>query len=239
MPPVAFDRSLFCLRDDARLTPTSCPDPPHLDAVSHHPYGIQGPLWHALNPDDAAVPDVYKIARVLHAAERAGHVRAGWTKAAVGHGDLLGQLARPTRTGFPSPSRRAGSSRRCTCSGARASTPFSGCRSSTRRRSRATATTYQAGLYYLGGAPKPAAQAFRFPFVTRRLNRGTDRRRGVALRAPASSRSRCDDGGRWAVVRRLRAQSDQVFKRVLPIRGRAVLRAQADPDTSLAWTQGG
>ena len=74
MQPVAFDRALFCLRNNARLTPVSCPDPPHLDALSHHPYGIGGPLWHALNADDVAVPDVYKLARVLHAAERARHV---------------------------------------------------------------------------------------------------------------------------------------------------------------------
>jgi hypothetical protein len=30
-----------------------------------------------------------------------------------------------------------------------------------------------------------------------------------------------------------------VFAVVLPVRGRAVLRAQADPETSLTWTQGG
>jgi hypothetical protein len=46
-------------------------------------------------------------------------------------------------------------------------------------------------------------------------------------------------GGKWVVLRRLRVHADQVFGAVLPIRGRAVLRAQADPDTSLPWTQGG
>ena len=45
MQPVAFDRSLFCLRDNARLTPLSCPDPPHLDAQSRQrsPRGSAGP----------------------------------------------------------------------------------------------------------------------------------------------------------------------------------------------------
>jgi hypothetical protein len=41
------------------------------------------------------------------------------------------------------------------------------------------------------------------------------------------------------VIRRLAVRSGQVFQAVLPIRRRAVLRAQADPDTSLPWTQGG
>jgi hypothetical protein len=40
-------------------------------------------------------------------------------------------------------------------------------------------------------------------------------------------------------LRRLRVQSDQVFVAVLPVRGRAMLRAQSDADTSLNWTQGG
>jgi hypothetical protein len=55
------------------LTPLACSDPPHLDAISHHPYGIGGPFWHALNPGDASIPDMDKIARVLKAAERWHH----------------------------------------------------------------------------------------------------------------------------------------------------------------------
>jgi hypothetical protein len=37
---------------------------------------------------------------------------------------------------------------------------------------------------------------------------------------------------------RLAVRADHVFDVVLPIRGRATLRAQADPGTSIAWTQG-
>jgi hypothetical protein len=29
-------------------------------------------------------------------------------------------------------------------------------------------STYQAGVYYMNGQPKPSATAFRFPFVTQR-----------------------------------------------------------------------
>ena len=49
--------------------------------------------------------------------------------------------------------------------------------------------TYQAGLYYLNGAAKPAARAFRFPFVTKRVNRGHVYAWGRAP-APAGWRSR-------------------------------------------------
>jgi hypothetical protein len=95
----------------------------------------------------------------------------------------------------------------------------------------------QAGLYYLGGAAKPAAQAFRFPFVTRRLSRGRIEAWG---RAPRGGGITIEQrrAGRWVVVRRLAVRAGQVFDVVLSVRGRATLRAQADPGTSLAWTQG-
>jgi hypothetical protein len=99
-------------------------------------------------------------------------------------------------------------------------------------------STYQAGLYYLTGAPKPAAEAYRFPFVTRRLNHGRIQAWG---RAPRGGELAIEEQrrGRWVVLRRMLMRTDQVFHAVLPVRGRAVLRAQADPDTSLAWTQAG
>lgn len=139
-----------------------------------------------LNADDVAVPDVYKLARVLHAAVRDGHVRpAGPKRLWV------------TELSWDSSPR---------------------------------------GLFYLGGVAKPAAQAFRFPFVTRRLSRGRIQAWG---RAPRGGRIAIEQqrGSRWVVLRRLAMRSDQVFDVVLSVRGRATLRAQADPVTSLAWTQ--
>jgi hypothetical protein len=236
MQPVAFDRSLFCLRDNARLTPVSCPDLPHLDALSHHPYGIGGPLWHALNADDVAVPDVYKLARVLHAAERAGHVRpAGqkrlwvteisWdTSPPDPHGVPLAKQARWLEQALYVLWRQGVDTVLWLQIVDSPPVPSYG-------------ATYQSGLYYLGGEAKPAAQAFRFPFVTRRMSRGRIEAWG---RSPRGGRITIQQrrAGRWVVVRRLALRADQVFDVVLPMRGRATLRAQADPVTSLAWTQG-
>jgi hypothetical protein len=67
-PPVDFYRTVFC-RPGAPLSQLGCPDAVHLDGVDHHPYGVGGPEWHALNPGDVAVPDIYKITRVLTEAE--------------------------------------------------------------------------------------------------------------------------------------------------------------------------
>ena len=96
--------------------------------------------------------------------------------------------------------------------------------------------TYQAGLYYLGGAAKPAAQAFRLPFVTRRLNTAQIDAWG---RAPAAGNVEIERlrGRRWVLLRRLRVRVGEVFTATLEVRGRAILRAQVDAQTSLAWTQ--
>ena len=98
--------------------------------------------------------------------------------------------------------------------------------------------TYQAGLYYLDGAAKPAAQAFRFHFVTQRLNSAQI---GAWGRAPAAGNVAIERlrGRRWVLVRRLTVRAGQVFTANLAVRGRAILRAQGGGQTSLVWTQRG
>lgn len=236
MPPVAFDRALFCLRDNAHLTPSRCPAPPHFDALSHHPYGIRGPLWHALNPDDAAVPDVYKIARVLHAAEHAGHVRPAGAKQ-LWVSEISWDSSPPDPEGVPVAEQARWLEQALYVLWRQGVDTVLWLQIVDSPPIPNYGSTYQAGLYYLGGAPKPAAQAYRFPFVTQRLNKGHIEAWG---RAPHAGKLAIEvlRAGRWAVLRRLRVHTDQVFQAVLAIHGRAVLRAQGDPDTSLAWVQG-
>jgi hypothetical protein len=234
MPPVQFDRYLFCL--NARLAPTGCPDPPHLDAVDHHPYGIEGPLWHALNADDAAVPDMDKIARVLHAAERHGHVlprgpKALWateiswdSKPPDPHGVPIQKQARWLEQAFYVLWRQGVDT--VLWLQVVDSPPIP-----------SYAASYQAGLYYLNGQPKPAAQAYRFPFVTQRLEGSRVQAWGIAPGGGSLAIEKLVRG-QWKVVRRLSVRSRHVFQTTLTLRGRAVLRAQVGGQTSLTWTQG-
>jgi hypothetical protein len=237
MPPVAFDRTLFCLRDDARLTPLGCPDPPHLDALSHHPYGIQGPLWHALNPDDAAVPDIYKIARVLHAAEDAGHVAPAGPKR-LWATEISWDSSPPDPEGVPVAEQARWLEQALYVLWRQGVDTVLWLQIVDAPPVPSYGATYQAGLFDLAGVAKPAAESYRFPFVTRRLNHGHIEAWG---RAPHGGRIAIEARrhGRWTVLRRIAVRSDQVFQAVLGVRGRAILRAQADPDTSLPWTQGG
>jgi hypothetical protein len=236
IPPVAFDRTLFCLRGGSRLKPMKCPNPAHLDAVSHHPYGIGGPLWHAENADDAAVPDIDKIARVLRAAERfhrvlpRGHKQLWVTEISWDsdppdpNGVPIAEQARWYEQAMYVLWRQDVSTVLWLQIVDSPPIPNYG-------------STYQAGIYYLNGQPKPSAVAFRFPFVTRRLNRGHVQAWG---RAPQAGKLTIKEqrGGSWRVLKRLTMRSRQVFVATLSLRSRVVLEATVGSQTSLPWTQG-
>ncbi len=53
--------------------PPACPDPPHLDAVDHHPYSLS-PNRPAANRGDISLADLGKITTIVSAANRYGHV---------------------------------------------------------------------------------------------------------------------------------------------------------------------
>jgi hypothetical protein len=234
MPPVQFDRDLFCL--NPLLAPTSCPNPPHLDALDHHPYGIEGPLWHALNPDDAAVPDLYKITRVLHAAERVGHVLPRGPKA-LWATEISWDTRPPDRHGVPIATQARWLEQAFYVLWRQGVDTVIWLQVVDSPPIPTYASSYQAGLYYRDGKPKPDAEAYRFPFVTQRVKGSRVQAWG---RAPqrGSVAIEVQSGQHWQVVRRLPVDDHQVFVTTLTLPGRAVLRAQLGTETSLTWTQG-
>jgi hypothetical protein len=93
--------------------------------------------------------------------------------------------------------------------------------------------SYESGLYYVNGQPKPAATAFRFPFVAAR--RGPDTVY-VWGRAPAGGRLRIERRRRSTVLATVTVKPDQVFTSALRLRGPVALQAQVGSQTSLSWT---
>ncbi len=68
MYPVVFTRELLCLHG-SRLAPERCPRPAHLDGLDHHPYSLT-PTLRARVTGDVSVPDIWRLTRILHAAQR-------------------------------------------------------------------------------------------------------------------------------------------------------------------------
>jgi hypothetical protein len=99
---------------------------------------------------------------------------------------------------------------------------------------RPSSTALDAGLYFANGRPKPAATAFRFPFVTVRRNATTLMAWG---HAPIAGRLRIQrrSGRRWLTVKAIRVRRFETFFVGVPQRGAATLRAAIGSTTSLPW----
>jgi hypothetical protein len=235
IPPVAFYRDLFCLQDNRKLSPLSCPDPPHLDAISHHPYGIGGPLWKALTPDDAAVPDVYKITRVLNAAERTHHVLPRGRKQ-VWDTEISWDSNPPDPQGVPIQKQARWVEQTMYVLWSQGVDTILWLQIVDSPPIPNYGATNQGGSYYLDGQPKPSAQALRFPFVTQRKGKKKVLAWG---RTPQAGRLKIQvlRGRRWVTIKRMRVRNRQVFTATLPLRHRFVARAVLGGQQSLTWTQ--
>jgi hypothetical protein len=93
------------------------------------------------------------------------------------------------------------------------------------------------GLYFYSGRPKPAATAFRFPFVTSRLDSRRVRVWGRAPSAGPLTISLRVGPARWLPVARIPVTAKSVFLATLRLRGTVVLRAQVGRSVSLPWTE--
>jgi hypothetical protein len=233
MQPVVFYRTLFCLRGRVALTPTSCPHPVHFDALDHHPYSIKGPLWHAINADDVSIPDMYKITRVLRAAERAHHVLPAGPKS-VWATEIEWDTDPPDPHGVPIQRQARWLEQALYVLWSQGVSTVMWLQIVDQPPIPNYASTYQGGLYFLNGGAKPALTAYRFPFVVTNLGHGSARAWG---RAPSSGSLSIErrSGSTWTVIRRLQARAHQVFDVVLRVGAGAGLRATMTGSTSLMW----
>ncbi len=239
--PLAFLRELLCL--NGKLRGTKCPSKPRFDILAHHPINLSGgPRQSARDPDDASSPDMKHVARVLRAAERAHTIRGGGKRHPLWVTEFWWES-------FPEPP-----------SGDR---PVPGLEKHGRwveetlyllwKAGVSTAIYYQLrddkldpqrpdqslqiGLFLEGGAAKPAATAFRFPFLTHGGSGGV-RAWG---KAPAGGKLRIErkTKGGWRKVGGQKVRPGEVFTERLKVGGRAQLRARVAGLKSLIWKQGG
>jgi hypothetical protein len=240
MPPVQFYRDLFCLRQEGQqgnltLRPLPCSDPPHVDAIDHHVYGVYGPLWYAINPDDVATPDTYRLTRVLAAARRFHHVMPSGPKAQwVTEISWSSKPPNPRGVPLQEHARWYEQAMYVLWRQGIHTILFFMLRDATPT---AAGPGPKGGLYFLNDKPKPAATAYRFPFVTERLTAGEVQ---VWGRSPQAGILRVERlrAGRWTTLRTLHVRKQAVFLTIVALRGAALLRAHVHEQSSLTWSQG-
>ena len=237
MHPVAFERALLCLGENLKES-AGCPGPTYFDAFDSHPYGISGPTTTAYYADDISVPDVHKLTTVVRAAQQAGTAMPHGVK-----GNWVTEISWDTDPPDPEAVPIQEESRWLEQSlyilwkqGVSTilwwqlvdSPPIPN-----------YADTYQAGVFFLNGAAKPGATAFRFPFITFRTSRKLVTGWG---RAPTTGtlivQKQLLRGG-WDTIARTRVSAQQVFEIPFALRGSGTLRAKLVRYTSLTWKQAG
>jgi hypothetical protein len=234
--PLEFLRGLLCLRG-SRLKPVRCPRPARFDVLSDHPIAVGSPTESAASPLDVTTPDIWRLTRVLRAAERRRLVRPAGRRRPLWVTEFWYDSSPPDPLGVPLARQarwyeqdlyqfwRQGA-RVAVALQLRDLPPGKGYR-----------FTSQSGVYFLDGAPKPSRTAFRFPLVARRL----DRRRVLVWGiAPRGGRVRIEArrGGRWRTLATPRTPGrPHPFVARVRLPKRTLLRARLGTEASLAWRQ--
>ncbi len=232
--PAFFWRVVLCQQQSrGLLASTHCSDPPHFDVLAHHPYSVGEPSTKALNPDDVSIPDMWKLARILRAAER--------------DGDALPRIHHPlwvTETGYntrpPNPqgvpvaedARWLDQTLELLWSQGVSLVDWYLIVDQPPGQSYFDSS--QSGVYYADGSPKPALAAFRFPVYAWRAGDEVE----VWGRSPAQGELSIDTasaGGRWHAVDALSLAAHATFITHFIDTSEVTVRAATAGETSLAW----
>jgi hypothetical protein len=246
--PVEFWQQLLCVHPEmvrAKKTKKSappvryvstpgCPAPARFDILGFHAVNTTGgPRRSAIDPNDASSADLDRIVRVLRGAERAGTVLPGrhpvWTT------EMWFDKANATTVPLGRWIEQAfyllwkeGASVVINLSLRDSTTPLGDIGPKV--------GPGRSGIFFVDGRPKPAYTAFRFPFVTERINERTLLAWG---KAPAGGKLVIQrrQRGRWIAVKHLNVGQGAVFTAQLPLRGKQRLRAAVAGNQSLVWNQ--
>lgn len=234
MYPVTFLQQLFCLTP--ALEPSGgCSNPAHFDALDMHPYSIS-PTAHARVPGDISVPDLGKLSRIVRAALRHGlALPAGpkplwvteldWATVPVGSPSpqSLRKQARFLALGFYELWRQGVSDIAWFQLRDPPGQPniFAG-----------------GGLYFGSGVAKPAAAAYRFPFVA---IPASHHRLTIWGKAPTAGPVVIQKlvGGSWHSVLSLASTPGGIFYANHRLGKHLQLRALAGPAISPVWATSG
>ena len=205
------------------------------DIFAHHPIDNTGggPLRHGPNRYDASTPDLGRVVDVLRAAERFGTATGGSHPVWVTEFWWDSNPPNPSGASLLTQARWIEQSMYLFWkAGASAAISFQIADSTLRPTVRAG---LQAGIYFNNGQPKPSLTAFRFPFVTERIDKRTLRAWGKSPEAGKLKIQRKRGG--WKTVKKLNVGKGSVFSTKLKLSGKQKLRAVVGGNQSILWKQ--
>ncbi len=191
--------------------------------LDHHPYGIFGPTWHALDAGDVAVPDIVKLTRVLHAAETLGTVLPSGHKQ-VWVTEISWDTKPPDPSGVPIATQARWLEQSFYVLWRQGVDTVLWWQLADAPPIPNYASTYQAGVYFLNGDPKPGATAFEFPFVATRVQGSSYVLWGIP---PASGPVTIEALGShvWHAILTIRGQAHRIFTHITTLPAGTSVRA--------------
>jgi hypothetical protein len=224
-------------KQDRYVRAANCGDMPLFDVLAHQPIDNtgKGPLQSGPTEYDVSTPDLSRVVNILRSAERlatiSGRAHPVWVT------EFWWDTKPPNPVGAPPLTQARWIAQTLYLywkAGADTAINFQ-IRDSTEYPN--THNGFQSGLYFLDGSAKPGLTAFRFPFVTDRVDETTLRAWG---RSPEAGQLRIQrqEGPRWKTVKRLQVDKGAVFLTRLRLSGNQRLRATAGASTSIVWRQG-
>ncbi len=215
----------------------NCASPALFDVFAHHPIDNTGggPLQSGPHRNDASTPDLGRVVRVLRAAERIGTVLPG--SHPVWATEFWWDSKPPNSLGAPLGVQARWIEQSLYLfwkAGASVAINFQLRDKSGSEYERAG---HQSGLFFANGQPKPAYTAFRFPFVTERVDKRAVRAWG---KAPVGGKLVIERraGARWVTTKKIKVGQGAVFVTKLRLSGKQRLRARVAGDRSLVWKHG-
>jgi hypothetical protein len=234
--PVLFLRALLCLSGD-RLEPLPCPEKARFDVLSDHPIAVAKPTQSAVSPYDVTTPDLGRLTDVLAKAEKARLVLPRVRKP-LWVTEFWYDSSPPDPSGVPLATQarwyeqdlylfwKQGASVAIALQ-LRDSPPGKA----------GYGLTYQSGVYFLDGSPKPSQTALRFPLVAQRKGPFEVELWGIAPhRGKVKLQAQRKAG--WKTLATVRGLGPgHPFRTTVRLLRYANLRATQGSQTSLVWSQ--
>jgi hypothetical protein len=231
IPPVTFLESFFCLNHAKGCAPT-----PKLDVVSAHPIDRKtSPTTNAPRAVDVFIPNLDRITKLVHAAQRQGHVK-GPASIPLWVTEFWWETNPPDKRLGIAPAKQAKWISKALHLFAKqnVAVAFNFLIRDERYPDFVDGRdkSYQSGLYYHNDKAKPAARALKFPFDATRTGTRKVSVWGQSPRAGAVTIER-RVRGRWHTVKTVVPGSGGAFAARVRARGSAPLRARAERAVSV------
>lgn len=219
--PMQFARKMLCMVGSSskpRPAKGNCGGGVHFDVFAIQPYTTGGPT-HKGRKNDVQLGDLWKLKRLLRAAERAGRISGAFRRTPIWITEFSWDSRPPDPGGVPMPilTRWTAEALHKAWSAGVSRFFWFSLNDETRDHSKPYSESLESGLYFRGATlaqdrPKPNLRAFHFPFVAY-PRKGHLRYWGRTPNSgPGRLRIQVKRGGKWRTAKAVRADSAGIFR---------------------------